>query len=192
MVSSPLNKQTLDRFLLVLDVPPALKHLKTRTARTEKLLNLDSMQFTVFGSVVPDIDLDYSTERYAGNAMSIANHSKKSPTPITVNFTVDNNFNNYWFIYKWLDLICDDELALYNGKGQQQVLAGMPGIPYQTNLSIFALDEYQQAKTIRFDYTNAFPVGLAGFNWSHRDDGLITSSFTFAYSQFRAELLCEV
>ena len=55
MVSSPLNKQTLDRFLLVLDVPPALKHLKTRTARTENLLNLDSMQFTVYGSVVPDI-----------------------------------------------------------------------------------------------------------------------------------------
>jgi hypothetical protein len=192
MVSSPLNKQTLDRFLLVLDVPPALKHLKSRNARTDELLNLEAMQFTVFGSVVPDIDTDYSIERYAGNAISVANHSKKSPTPITVNFTIDNNFNNYWFIYKWLDLICDDEMAIYNGKNQQKTVAGMPGIPYQTNISIFALDEYQQAKTIRFDYTNAFPVNLGGFSWSNRDDSLITGSFSFMYSQFKAELLCEV
>ena len=126
MVSSPLNKQTLDRFLMVLDVPPALKHLKSRNARTDKLLNLEAMQFTVFGSVVPDIDADYSTERYAGNAMGIANHSKKSPTPITVIFTIDNNFNNYWFIHKWLDLIVDDEMAIYNGKGQQKTVTGSP------------------------------------------------------------------
>jgi len=150
------------------------------------------MQFTIFGSVVPDINVGFSTERYAGQSMAISNHSKPAPTPITVNFTVDNNFNNYWFIYKWLDLTCDEDTGLYNSKGQQKTIPNIPGLPYQTKLSVFALDEYQQAKTIRFDYTQAFPVSLGGFNWSYRDDGLITSTFSFMYSQFSAELLCEV
>lgn len=150
------------------------------------------MQFTIFGSVVPDINVGYTTERYAGQSMVLSNHSKDPPSPITVNFTIDNNFNNYWFIYKWLDLISDDQTGVYNGKGQQHCVPGMPGLPYQTKLSVFSLDEYQVAKTIRFDFTQAFPVSLGGFNWSHRDDGLITSTFSFMYSQFRAELLCEV
>ena len=188
-MSSPLNKQTLDRFLLVIDVPPALRHLKTNNERTNELLNSNAMQFTVFGSVVPNIDISYSAERYAGQPMSIANHSKPSPSPITVHFTIDNNFNNYWFIYKWLDFITDDTTGIYNGKAQGRDI-GIPGIGYQTNISIFALDEYQQRKTIKFDYTNAFPVSLGGFEWSHRDDGLATSTFTFVYSQFKAELLC--
>lgn len=175
-----------------MDIPPALRHLKTHTQRTDKLINIDSMQFTVFGSVVPDIDIGYSTERFGGNTFSISNHSKPSPSPITVNFTIDNEFNNYWFIYKWLDLLCDDKLAVYNGKHQEKTIPGMPGLPYQTTISIFALDEYQQAKTIKFDYTHAFPVNLGGFNWSYRQDGQITSKFTFMYSQFRAELLCNV
>jgi hypothetical protein len=190
MISSPLNKQTVDRFLLVLDIPPGLRHLKTNNVRTNNLINLNSMQFTVFGSVVPNIEVNYSVERFHGQSFAISKHSKTPPSPITIRFQIDNNFNNYWFIYKWLDYISDEREGLYDAKNQQRIMKDLPGIPYQTNLSIFALDEYQQAKTIRFDYTYAFPVSLAGFDWSYKEDNIITSSFSFMYSQFKAELLC--
>lgn len=189
MLSSPLNKQTIDRFLLVLDTPPAMRHLKTKNARTEKLVNVNSMQYTVYGSIIPSIDVEYSVERYQGQSFSISKHSKAPPQPITVNFTIDNNFNNYWFIYKWLDLISDDSHGLYDSKNIGRTVMGMPGIPYQTNLTIYALDEYQKAKTIQFVYTNAFPVSLGGINWNYQQDGIVTCTFSFMYSQFKAELL---
>lgn len=190
MISSPLNKQTVDRFLLVIDAPPALKHLKSKNAREQKLLNVNSMQYTINGSVIPSIDVNYSIDRFGGQSFAISQHSKPEPKPITVNFIIDNEFNNYWFIYKWLDYISDESHGLYDAKNVGQNIRGMPGIGYQTNLTVYALDEYQKAQTIKFVYTNAFPISLGGINWTYQSEGLVTCNFSFIYSQLQSELLC--
>jgi hypothetical protein len=191
MISSPLNKQTVDRFLLVIDAPPALRHLKTKNAREQKLLNVNSMQYTINGSIIPSINVNYQVDRFGGQSFAISQHSKSAPEPITVKFIIDNEFNNYWFIYKWLDFISDDQHGIYDAKNVGQIVRGMPGIGYQTNLTIYALDEYQKAQTIKFVYTNAFPTFLGGVEWSYQSDGLVTCSFSFMYSQFYADLICD-
>ena len=56
---SQFNKSRLDKFLLVLNLPTALKEINDQYigARNNKKVNENSIQFSVYGSVVPTIEV---------------------------------------------------------------------------------------------------------------------------------------
>ena len=116
-----------------------------------------------------------------------------------INFTIDSEFNNYWVIYKWLDLLNDEKESHFNGKdifntpnvsskerNQNKTLTS-PDL-YQTDITLYALDEFDKSK-VKFVYTDAFPVNLGGIDFSYRNAGEIETTFEFAFSQLLVELV---
>ena len=188
-IQSPFNKTRKDKFTMVLNLPLALKQKATRFNRTENTIIPETLQFSVFGAVVPEISIPPVQTRYAGQTLTQSSHSRDPYQPLTVNFTVDNRFNNYWVLYTWLDLLNNDQTGIYDAEGltlptktMVQTHVKSDFNQYKATISIFGLDEYNK-RVIEFKYTDAFPTNLGGIGYSHRDNSELESSFTLSYSQ---------
>ena len=200
---SILNKNRKDKFLLVLNLPDALKKINTsgQNARDSEHLNIDTLQYSVHGTVVPSTTVLSTSLAFAGQNLNLTTGKREPYSEITVNFTVDNSFNNWWVLWKWLNFINNAKTGtldnedlvkfasmstaantkfLYTSTGNLQ--------PYQTGITVYGLDEYNNKK-IQWNYSKAFITKLDGINYSYRDPELIESSFTFSFSQLVAELL---
>lgn len=182
---SILNKSRVDKFLLVFDLPPILKTF-SKTLRSDddgRSVKPDAVQFSIFGSMIPEITVPAIENRYAGNTLYVSSHSKNSYPPVNVKFTIDNEYNNYWVIYQWLNLLHDQKEGRYN---EQDIQIDANFKDYQTDLTIFGLDEYNNKK-IAFKYTKAFPTSINPIDYSYQESGEIVSGFTFVYSQIHVE-----
>lgn len=190
ITQSYLNKARQDKFLLVFDVPPILKGTVRRDERSNKTIIPDSVQFSVFGSMVPEITVKGVETRYAGSNLYQSSFSKDSYPPVNVKFIVDSMYNNYYTIYSWLNLLHDQETGTYNKRQLQPVDKNFND--YQTNITIYGLDEFKK-KRISFTYTKAFPTTLDTITYNQKSDAgeEIESGFTFLYSQMHVELLNE-
>jgi len=180
-IQSPFNLSRKDKFTLVINVPDALKKINTRFFEGYSNINLDLLQFAVHGSVVPPIRVPSANVRYAGQTLAQTSYSREPYEPLTIGFTVDNRFTNYWVIYTWLNMLNNDKTGLYD----QDNLINYPVAPdtqYKATMSIFALDEYNK-RVMEFKYIDAFPTNLDGIQYNYRDATELESSFTFEYSQ---------
>lgn len=186
---SYLNQAKKDKFLLVFDVPPILKNISKKYDRTNKTIIPDSVQFSIWGTMVPAITVKGVETRYAGSTLYVSSHSKDSYPPVSVKFSVDSLYNNYWAIYQWLNLLHHEKTGTYNARG---LTTDGDFNDYQTNLTIYALDEYGN-KRVKFTYTKAFPTTLDELQFTQQESGdqQVVSGFTFLYSQLHTELLDE-
>jgi hypothetical protein len=170
---------------MVFSLPNILKDIKNKVERKNNAVLPDYMQFSIYGSVIPDVEVPGVEVPYGGQVLKVSSHTRPSFPTNTINFTVDNMFNNYWVIYKWLQLLHSEKEGLYKSKVPNDT-----GFlkNYETTVSIFGLDEYNN-RVIEFKYHHAFPVKLGGINYSDRDPNEIESSFEYSYHQFEAILL---
>lgn len=192
---SLLNKNRLDKFILSFQLPRALRKIDKNDDRQTYNVNEDSFQLSVYGAVVPELTVAAVQIPYAGSNLYNSSHAREPYPPVEVKFTVDNEFNNYWTIYKWLDLMHDDKTGLFDDDDLiEQELTGRAALgpfkftDYQTNMSLFGLDEYNN-KRIEFTYTKAFPITLGGIDYNYRESDQIESSMTFVYSQMQTKLV---
>ena len=97
-----LNKSRADKFLLVFDLPPVLKNINKPWIADNSNTSIisDSVQFSIFGTAVPEITVPAVETRYAGSTLYVSSHSKNSYPPVTVDFNVDNEYRNYSCIKK--------------------------------------------------------------------------------------------
>ena len=179
-IQSPFNKSRKDKFLMVLTLPRVLREMTSKYERSEHSIMLDTLQFSVFGAITPTIEIPAINTRYSGQTLAHSSHSRTTYEPNTVSFTIDNRFNNYWVIYKWLDLLNKDTTGGYDSDGRT---TKGPNLDYRANISVFALDEYNK-KVAEFVYTDCFPTALGGIEYNYRNGEEIESSFTYSYSQF--------
>ena len=184
---SPFNKERKDKFVLVIPTPKFLKEDVSKSVRNNDLVNPDSVQFSIYGSVIPPVSVPNVEARYAGQTLNVTSHNRPAYLPIDINFTVDNRFNNYWFIYKWLDKLQDDGKGYFDSDKTYPAKSVIES-EYMANFTIYGLDEYNK-KIVQFDFIKAFPTNLGGITYSYRDSGELETSFTFAYSQFLVKLL---
>jgi hypothetical protein len=182
---SYLNKSRSDKFTLVFSLPPALRTINSKTDRTTFNVNEDAFQFSVFGAVVPEINVPAIQIGYGGSNLHNSSHAREPFPPVTVDFTIDNGFNNYWVLYKWLSLMHDEKDGLFDGS---DIVTDQAFSNYQTDMTLFGMDEYDN-KRIEFTYTKAFPVVLGAINYNYREAIEITSSMTFVYSQLHSKLI---
>lgn len=182
---SYLNKSRTDKFQLSFSLPPALRELDSKTDRQTFNVNEDAFQFSVYGAVVPALEVPAIQIGYAGSNLYNSSHAREAYPPVEVNFTIDNEFNNYWVIYKWLDLMHDEKEGLFDSDA---IVSDDAFASYQTNMTLFGMDEYNN-KRIEFTYTKAFPVVLGEISYNYRDAEEITSSMTFVYSQMHTKLI---
>lgn len=187
-MQSYLNKAKKDKFLLVFDLPPILKPLSSQLIRSNDNLDRDSVQFSIFGSVVPAITVKANDVRFAGSGLYLTSYSKDSNSPVNVKFTVDSMYSNYWTVYQWLNLLHNQESGVYNGKGIRPVDQNFSD--YQTDLTIYGLDEYGK-KRIKFNYTKVFPSSVDELEYNQQGDQgeELISGFTFLYSQLHVSLV---
>ena len=193
---SPFNKLRKDRFLLVLNLPDPLKKINSKFTRDEDSINLNTMQFSVYGATIPEIVIPQVDILYGGQTYAQSSFHRPLWEPVTVSFTVDNRMNNYWVIYSWLNILNDAETGIYDPKNLANRPAELKNIKpdiesiaeYSTDISLFLLDEYDK-RVVEFVFKKAFPTSLGGMNLNYRTSDEIETSFTFAYSQFIVKLV---
>lgn len=185
IIQSPFNKQRKDKFFIVFNLPKVLKEIATKQNRNNFKILSDSIQFSVYGTVIPSIDVPAVKVPYSGQNLHVTSYSRPPFQQNTVNFTIDNMFNNYWVIYKWLNIFNEAREGVYNSE-----LINDKGFldTYSADISIFGLDEYNE-RVIEFKYFSSFPTKLGGILYNDRESGEMESSFEFAYFQFEAKLL---
>jgi hypothetical protein len=179
-----LNKSRKDKFLLTFTLPNALKKIQSNT-RDNLHLDIDTMQFSIYGTIVPKIEKPAVEIRYSGSTLYNSAHSINPFPPVNVKFTIDNRYNNYWVIYQWLNLLQDEKTGIFD---QRDLISKDEFSDYQTEFIITALDEYNN-KIVNFTYTKAFPVGLSDLTFDYRSDGELECSFDFVYSQLHVNLI---
>jgi hypothetical protein len=193
---SVLNKSRKDKFILSLSTPEALKGSYTKLDRRTHHKSIqkvipDSLQFSVFGCVVPQISVPSTNLPYAGQALKISTHARPEYGDISVSFNIDNQFNNYWYIWRWLDILNDSKYSEYDYQNQSEFTDKQPDElldDYQANFTIFGLNEFNK-KTVEFTYTKAFPISLAEISYNYRDPNEIECEFSFSFSQMIVNLL---
>jgi hypothetical protein len=182
---APLNKQRKDKFILVLSLPEALKQVNKKIDRTSTYLNFDSLTMSVYGVLVPRIQINEIKAGYSGQTLHVSSLTRVPFPSVTVNFTIDNRFNNYWVINKWLDLLNDQATGITD---QDQLSRSTTSELYKATFSLFGLDEYNN-KVIEFTFTKAFPVTLGDIDYNYRNPDQIDTFFEFSFDQMYTKLL---
>jgi hypothetical protein len=182
---STLNKSRSDKFIMVFNIPPALRSINKHVLRSTNTIQKDSIQFSIFGTVVPELTVPAIELRYSGSTLYNSSHARNPYPPLNVDFTVDSQYNNYWVIYQWLNLLHDQKTGLFDNRN---LIEDSAFKDYQTDISVFGLDEFNKRK-IEFIYTKAFPTTLGDIKYNYREADEITSSFTFVFSQLHTKLL---
>ena len=186
---SVLNRTGKDKFLLVLNLPPILRKRLTN----DELLNIDPLQISIFGTVVPPAQVPANEVRFGGQSYNVSSYSRPNYPPLPVNFIIDNKLRNYWVLWKWLQILNDPESSFYTGTDpkletwRDRLESGIV-TEYQTNFSVISLNEYNQY-TVEFIFKNAFITNLGGINYDYNDTELIKSSAEFQFSQLDVKLL---
>lgn len=184
---SILNKSRSDKFVLTLVLPKCLrdKDKSIGSTRSEDFIKLDSLQFSVYGSVVPKNIVPQQDARYAGGNVYVSGHSRPSYEPVSVNFTIDNRFNNYWVINKWINLLRDEVTGIFVPEIEQKdVGVGL----YSSDFILTAKDEFNK-DVIQWIYKSAFPISLGEISFSDRDSKEIETSFEFVFRSIETILL---
>lgn len=182
---SPFNKQRRDKFILVLTIPDILKDKVAEVTRRNNSVNFNTLQFSIWGAVAPPIEVPPVLVPYSGQTLQVTSYARPAYPNLKVSFTVDNQFNNYWVLYKWLDIFNNTLTGIFD-PNNPNLTSNTP--EYMTNISIYGLDEYNK-RTVRFDYLKSFPIGLEGVNYNDRDPGEMECGFQFAYHQLKMTLI---
>jgi hypothetical protein len=186
---SVLNRTGKDKFILVLNLPNVLK----KQSLSDKLINIDPLQISIFGTIVPPSTVPATEVRFGGQSFNVTSHSRPNYPPLTVNFIIDNKFYNYWILWKWLSILNDPRESKYTGTDSRletPIDKSLNGVlaEYQTNFSVIGLNEYNQ-QTIEFIYYNGFITNLGGINYDYTDSDIIKSTVDFQFSQFDVKLI---
>jgi len=103
------NKARADKFSLVLTIPQILKDINAQllSARSNNTIQQDALQFAVWGVVVPSVNIPEQETRLWGQPYKVTSQAREAYSPVSVDFTIDNNYNNYWVLWKWMEFIND-------------------------------------------------------------------------------------
>lgn len=194
MLQSSLNRSRNDKYLLIIDIPKALKN-KYDNVFDGKFL-VDPLQITIYGSPVPDIKIPDMDIPYSGQIYKASSLSRPAYNPLTIKFLIDNSYYNYWLIWNWLNLFNDyrdSSSELTHATNVPILKDEMPNIvspmsDFTTRFSIFGLDEYNN-KIISFNYKDVFPTSLSEINFSNQEGNEITCNATFSFNQLHIDML---
>ena len=195
MNQAPLNKNRQDKFILVLNLPDGIKNIVDNITRNTNRIDANSLEISIAGAVTPTISIPEKTVPYGAQTIKVSSHTRPAYESLNLDFKIDNEFKNYWAIYKWLDIINDIKTGNFNEddiikyKSAQELSSPSQQLPiYSSNLTVFGLDEYENRK-IQWDYIGAFPTKLAEIQWDYTNEAEITSSATFEFTKIEAKLI---
>ena len=183
-----LNKVRQDKFTLIVNTPPILRNITSRKMKSNRLMNLDAFQYSLFNCPVPKISSPRVDVPFAGQTAHVSSYSRENYPPMTANFVVDNEYANYWFLWQWMKAIHHPREGLYVAKDMGGIEDDKNKYLYVCDFHLFARDEYHNPK-LRFDYTDCFIIGLGEIQYNQREESEIECSFEFSFNQFDVVLL---
>ena len=181
---SLLNKSRVDKFILTINLPKALRNINS-PIRSNNSVNLDSLQFSLFNCTIPAETVPQVDVRYGGGNVYLSSHNKPSYEPMTINFTIDNEFKNYWVIHKWIQVTRNESSGLYSGEMTPKD-AGLG--QYTTDFVMTALDEFEQP-IIEWVFKNGFPIALGELAYNHREAKELETNFQYVYDRIETNLV---
>jgi len=187
MNQTPLNRSRSDKFILVLDLPKAMKRKVDLTL--EDNFRISPLQLSIFGSPVPSINIPAIDVPYGGHIYKTSSFSRPAYDPLTLKFLIDNGFKNYWVIWNWMNLLNDFKTseATPHTVDENHSEIKHPMSDYTSTFTIFGMDEFNN-NIISFKYTNAFPTQLSEINFSNQEPNEIISTVTFAFNTLEVKL----
>lgn len=186
-----LNKAHTDKFIMVFTLPNAMREINVSVDRANDHVMQNSMQFSVYGIVAPSVVVDPTEIRFGGQSFNFTSYQRPDYSNVAVDFKIDNQYNNYWVIYKWINLLNDNKEGFFYAErpGLRYSDRGYkPYDEYATDITVFGLDEYNE-KRIQFTYVGALPVSLGEIGYNYQGSDEISSQFEFAFSQLHTKLL---
>ena len=114
-IQSPLNRASKDKFYLILNLPYIL-----RNSSDPLLKKPDPLQISVFGTIVPPINVPAVEVRFGGQSTNVSSHSRPNYGPLSLSFVVGNDYTNYFILWKWLAAMNDPKTSLYNSTPLKQ------------------------------------------------------------------------
>lgn len=169
---SVINSSRKDHFTLVFDLPCGLKEDIARNDRLCRNNNLERLEYNVWGTVIPDISITNTEIPFGGQSFEFSSYGRPAYGAISCNFTVDNRYDNYYLLWKWINLQNDAKSGYHTGHIKD----------YSTTISIFPLDENKRP-VAEFIYSDAFVTSLGSITKSTRDASETESTFSFHFSQ---------
>jgi hypothetical protein len=200
MKQTIFNKARRDKFIVVFDIPKALKDKSTLVQKnlcgedSMSVFNPDSIQFSIFGTPVPTIKIDPIDVSYAGQIHRQTSYSRPTYSPLTLGMSINNNYTNYWLLWAWLNLWNDTKTSIFDGSLNTSRYINPIDNPdtsvldYVTTFKIYGLDEYNN-KLICFTYTNIVLVELSEIEFSYRNSEEIGCTASFVFDQLHVDLL---
>jgi len=190
-VQAPLNKARKDKFRLILTLPPIMRDINIRTPREDFFVNLDSLQFSIYNITVPKITIPEVPLHIYQQNYNVTSYDRPPYPPAAINFAIDNEFKNYWVLWKWLELINDPLNAGYISK-EAYPFNPPKTIPeqynYVTDMVVVGMDEYNKDK-IKFTFKYAFITTLGELVYNFRDPEETDCYFEFVFNQLDITLL---
>ena len=186
MEQSQFNKARTDKFILVLDIPASLRAIDTREERGNDLVDSKSITYSVFATQIPDVHVHDSATKFSGQTFHFTRHHRPEYGNVTVKFTIDNQFKNYWVVYKWINILNNNKEGFFDA--EHLAISETPFETYSTTATLYGLDEYDNKK-IQFDFIGVVPVKLGGINYDYRTEGEIETFLEFSFSQMLAKLV---
>lgn len=186
---SPLNTAVNDRFVLSLGLPNGLKQFLKNLSRDKRTFDEQSFQMSIIGGNIPKIVVPAMEIRYSGHDAKVSTHSRNSYDPLTIEFKVDNQFRNYYFIYNWMNFLNHDRKNIVDGEHYAGDKIDVKRLHehYMTDVSINIYDEYGE-DILKYTYYMAFPVSLGDIKLNYQNPEEMTCTVEFAFSQISVEL----
>lgn len=183
---SILNVSRKDKYRLIFSVPKLLRGKFLEDQRICHGGNLDKLHYSIWGVNIPQVNVPSLPISYAGQTLKVSSLARDPYPPIEVNFTVDNKFDNYYVLWKWLNLMNDAKNGVFNS-GKNSCNKGHIK-DYSETFVIQSLGEYNKPQ-VEWIFTDAFPTNIGQLNLSTRDSNETETAFTFEFSQLEMKLV---
>ena len=179
-----LNKARADKFRVSIPLPAVLRNIDTRLVRSTDFVDKDALTFSIFAIDVPTLAVESVDLKFAGQTPRASSLARTPFDPVTVKYVIDNQYRNYWLLYKWFDMMHDESVAHMNvNKGASQVLEN-----YLTDVTVTGIDEYNKS-VIEYSFSHCVPVEIGNISYNYQETNEIESSFKFRFHQLKIKIV---
>lgn len=213
MAQTVMNKASLDKFMVVLDIPKILYDNQSKNLRNNDFVNRDKWQFSPSKINIPEVAVPAIDIPAYGQTIQVTSQTRSKVSPLNVSFAVDNGYDNYHLLWTWFKTINDPKNSWMNDKLDQQKgrwfytqnlkppqgdtpyrlsynhVGQLPVFfDYMTTITVYAMREYNE-KIFKWTLKYCFPTNVGGIEFDYASTNQITSQATFAVGQVETELL---
>lgn len=183
---SDLNTARSNKFIIVIDLPKCFKGLDGKAIGPCSYFKTQKLQMAVYGKIVPELKIDSIDIPGWTHTLKASSKARPAYAPVTLNFIVDSKYENYYVIYKWMNIMNNNLAGGFDISNETRKTGKMGD--YSTTFSLYLLDEYNKP-VVRWDYLGAFPTSLGSLNLDKRNPKEIECEFSFEFSFINMELL---